>query len=187
MENPFDLTDKVVVVTGSSGDIGKSIVNSFLNANAIVYGFDQNNLNEITSKKYSHILCNLMNLKKFRSNTKKIFAEEAKIDVLINNAGITIPASGNEDYLFEDWEKTIHINLTIPFFCSQIIKHYMIKNKRGSIINITSISAELGFPNNPAYGASKGGLKALSKSIASEYAEFGIRVNCVAPGYIGEE
>jgi NAD(P)-dependent dehydrogenase (short-subunit alcohol dehydrogenase family) len=62
----------------------------------------------------------------------------------------------------------------------------MEKNNKGSIINITSISAKLGFEGNPAYGASKGGLRALSKSLASEWSVHGIRVNCIGPGYVGE-
>lgn len=186
MNNKFNLKNKVAIVTGSSGDIGISIVKSLVNANAKVYGFDKSRSNKIQSTNFKHLSCDLKDMAKFKSHCEKIFLDESRIDILINNAGITIPTIDNSDYSIDDWEKTICINLTTPFFCSQIIKNYMKENNRGSIINITSISAELGFPNNPAYGASKGGLKALSKSLASEYSKYGIRVNCIGPGYIGE-
>ena len=82
--------------------------------------------------------------------------------------------------------KTIEINLTTSFNCSQVIMQFMKKHKSGSIINITSINAEFGFPNNPAYIASKGGLKMLGKSMAKDWGKFGIRVNNLGPGYFKE-
>ena len=185
MNKFFDLDKKIVVLTGSSGGIGKSICKGLLEANATIYGFD-NKPSKIENKMYTHFECDLTDFNRFNFFCDKIFAKESRIDVLINNAGVTIPSKNNGAYQINDWQKTIEINLTTPFFCSQIIKDYMKNNNSGSIINITSISAELGFPNNPAYGASKGGLKSLSKSLAAEWAEFGIRVNCIGPGYIGE-
>ena len=170
VNNPFNLKNKIVIVTGSVGDIGISIVDALLKSNAIVYGFDRNPNNNILSKKYTHFECDLTNINSFKSSCNNIYSIEGQIDVLINNAGITIPANDDGSYSYENWEKTICINLTTPFFCSQVVMEFMKKNNIGSIINITSISAELGFPNNPAYGASKGGLKALSKSLASEWA-----------------
>ena len=74
--------------------------------------------------------------------------------------------------------------MTGSFNCSQVVLGYMKKNKSGSIINITSLNAELAFPNNPAYVASKGGLKMLGKALARDWGIYGIRVNNLGPGYI---
>ena len=80
--------------------------------------------------------------------------------------------------------ETIDVNLTGAFQFSQQVLKYMKKNHSGSIINITSINSEFGFPNNPAYVASKGGLKLLGKSLARDWGIYGIRVNNLGPGYI---
>ena len=81
-------------------------------------------------------------------------------------------------------DETLRINLTAHFTCSQEVIRHMKKQKSGSIINITSINAELGFPRNPSYVASKGGLRMLTKSMALDYRKYQIRVNSVSPGYI---
>jgi len=83
-----------------------------------------------------------------------------------------------------NWQKTLDVNLTACYHCSQTIIKFMLKNKSGSIINITSLNAERAFPNNPAYMASKGGLKMLGKSLAKDWGKYGIRVNNLGPGYI---
>lgn len=187
MNKIFDLAGKVTLITGAGGDIGTSIVKAFIDSDSKVYGFDINpSNNKLISDRFTYIECDLLDNNTFKSHCNDIYENESRIDVLVNNAGITIPSNSEKNYTYEDWENTLRINLTVPFFCSQIIMDYMKKNNVGSIINITSISAELGFPNNPAYGASKGGLKALSKSLASDWGRFGIRVNCIGPGYIGE-
>ena len=107
---------------------------------------------------------------------------DLKIDVLINNAGIT-SSSKSEVYAEKDWLKTIETNLTSSFNCSQIVLPYMKKQKSGSIINVTSINSKLAFPNNPAYIASKGGLRMLTKSLAKDWGRYGIRINNLARGY----
>jgi gluconate 5-dehydrogenase len=185
-KSDFDLMDSVILITGSSGALGQKISEVFINSNAIVYGFDIVKTNSFRSKNFHQIECDLTNYDTFKNHCEQIYKNENKINVLINNAGVAIPCENNKLYSKEDWDRTIKINLTTPFFCSQIVKDFLKKEKSSSIINITSISAKLGFPNNPAYGASKGGLMALSKSLASEYAEYGIRVNCVGPGYVGQ-
>tara|TARA_B100001059_G_C17700063_1_gene509595 strand:+ start:123 stop:881 length:759 start_codon:yes stop_codon:yes gene_type:complete len=186
MENNFRLDGQIAVVTGCSGGIGESISKTFIDYGAKVYGFDikSNNLNKY-SENFNFIKCDLLDFNLFKNKCLKIFSKESKIDILINNAGITIPKK-NSMYDLKDWRRTLDINLTIPFMCSQIAFELMKKNNAGSIVNITSLAAELGFPDNPAYGASKGGLKALSKANASEWGKFGVRVNCIGPGYIGE-
>lgn len=105
------------------------------------------------------------------------------VDVLVNNAGVT---RGGDPltYREEDWELTHAVNLKVPFDLSRRCAVPMREAGRGSIVNVTSLNAELAFPGNPAYVAFKGALKQLSKSLALDLGPHGIRVNCIAPGYV---
>ena len=172
------LHKKNVLVTGASGGIGNAIVNAFTKCGANVYAWGHKACAE-TQFEYSYQIVELENIDDIMSQFEKL---PEKIDVLVNCAGYTCGCV-SEDYPYELWEKTLKINLTAPFILSQLVAKRMINNGGGSIINITSIGAELGFPNNPAYGASKGGLKQLTKALACDWAKYGIRVNSIGPGY----
>ena len=188
MENLFSITDKVMVVTGSGRGIGYELSIGMAKHFAKVYALDKKFSKKIPKEFASKIIqmkCDVTKPKEIQVVFKKIFSKEGKIDVLINNAGISI-ASQKKDELYsdEDWIQTLNVNLTGSFYCSKEAIKYMLKMKNGSIINITSINAELGFPRNPAYNASKGGLKMLGKAFAKDWSKFGIRVNNIGPGYI---
>ena len=165
----FSVKNKVVIVTGSSGGNGSAIVKGLEKLGAIVEGGDLPSY-DITTDKHRKLL------------VQQALNHTGKIDGLINCAGIT---RGNNvfDYDDEDWENTYQVNLKAPFELSREVARYM-KNSGGSIINITSLNSELGFPNNPAYVAMKGGLKQLTKSLAVDLGKYNIRVNNVGPGYI---
>ena len=185
MDNLFSVKDSVILITGGGRGIGEKFACEFAKRGAIVYAFDK-----IFSKNYltennqiKKISCNLLDTKKFTNSCNIIFNKHKKIDVLINNVGITFP-SKEKFYSQKKWNETINVNLTTAFSCSQVVIKNMIKKNKGSIINITSINAELGFPSNPAYVASKGGLKQLGKALARDWGKFGIRVNNLGPGYI---
>ena len=118
-----------------------------------------------------------------KNEVEEIFSRYDAVDILINNAGISLPnKESGKNYDKENWDETLRINLTAHFTCSQEVIKYMKKQKTGSIINITSINAELGFPRNPSYVASKGGLKMLGKALAKDWGKYGIRVNNLGPG-----
>ena len=106
-----------------------------------------------------------------------------KCDVLVNNAGITIGGDW-VDYPDDAWEHTYRVNLWAPFSLSRQFARTMKTNGRGSVINVTSLNAELAFPGNPAYVTFKGALKQLTKSLAIDLGPFGIRANAIGPGYI---
>ena len=187
MNDLFSVENKIVVITGGSKGIGNAIANEFAKRNSIVFILDKmipkkNKLTNIT-----YIKCDITSNTQIHNACKNILKKNKKIHVLINNAGITIPNNTKDDYSLKNWEKTLTVNLTGAFICAQAIGKIMKKQKNGSIINITSINAEVGFPNNPAYVASKGGLKMLTKSLAKDYGEYGIRVNNLGPGYIQTE
>ena len=113
-------------------------------------------------------------------------AEFGKIDFLMNNAGITIWGEA-EDFSEEDWRKVMDVNLNGLFFCSQAVGRHMIERRSGCIINIASMSGLI--VNRPqgqaSYNTSKAAVIHLTKSLAAEWAQHNIRVNCLAPGYMG--
>tara|TARA_B100001057_G_C22749208_1_gene911046 strand:- start:249 stop:1016 length:768 start_codon:yes stop_codon:yes gene_type:complete len=188
MSVKIDLTGKNILITGAGGSIGIEIVSKFLEAGANCICLDKNlkDLKKIKSKKSFLNRVTLININFEKKNylTSIIYKLKKikKINVLINNAGFT-SSKNFLKYKLADWEKTININLTTPFLISQIIsKNFM--RSGGSIINITSLAAEQGFPNNVAYVASKGGLKQLTKAMAIDLSSKNIRVNSVGPGYV---
>ncbi len=186
MDDLFSVKNKIVIITGSGRGIGRTFALNMAKRSAITYCFDikfPNKIPKDLSNNLFHIKCDLTNKKKFDNECKKIFNRHKKIDVLINNLGISLPGKNEQTYLEKYWDQTLKINLTVAFNCSQTVMKLMLKKKNGSIINITSINAELGFPNNPAYIASKGGLKMLGKSMAKDLGKYGIRVNNLGPGY----
>jgi len=183
MHNTFSVENKIIIITGGSRGIGFYLGTELSKQGAIVYALSRTlPKNNKKNTNLNFIKCDITNKKKFQSICKNIIKKNSKIDVLINNAGITF--SGNsEKYAEKDWFKTIEINLTSSFNCSQVVLPYMKKQKQGSIINVTSINSKLAFPDNPAYIASKGGLRMLTKSLARDWGKYGIRVNNLAPGY----
>ena len=156
---------KQAIVTGSEGGIGKAIVKALKEANFKVEGID-------IKKKQDVCDYNIL---------KDIINRYNRIDCLVNCAGVTFKDETSESYSREKWDKIIEINLTAPFVLSQLVFPKMKKNG-GSIINITSIWAERVLENNPGYGASKGGLKILTKCLAKDWAKFNIRVNSIGLG-----
>ena len=174
------------MITGAGRGIGKSLAENMAKLGAFVYCFDiefPDKIQPILVDNMFQIKCDLTDTNRFQKICKKIFVERGKIDVLVNNVGVTFPKDEGLPYGEKKWLDTLKINLTVAFGCTQTVIEHMVKNKKGSIINITSINAELGFPNNPAYVASKGGLKMLGKSFARDYGVYGIRVNNLGPGY----
>ena len=182
-----DLKNKNIIVTGASGGIGNSIIEklSHAGANILASGTRIEKLDQLKGK-YQNIKI----LKFDISQTNKIeeFVETSTkelggLDCIVNNAGIT------QDNLairmsIEEWKKVIDINLTSTFLLSKFAIKKMLKNKKGKIINITSVVGHTGNLGQANYTASKAGIIAMSKSLAIEYAKKNINVNCVSPGFI---
>tara|TARA_B100001250_G_scaffold32052_1_gene26223 strand:+ start:14367 stop:15122 length:756 start_codon:yes stop_codon:yes gene_type:complete len=185
-ENLFSIEDQVIIITGGGSGIGREIAKAMAINKAIVYCFDilfNKDLDDYPGS-ITEVRVDITKQSSVQKECNKIYEIHNRIDVLINNAGITQPSNDHELYQYSDWKKTLNINLTGAFICSQSILVFMKKNKAGSIINITSLNAELAFPKNPAYVASKGGLKMLGKAFAADWGKYGIRVNNLGPGYI---
>ena len=182
-----DIENKNIIVTGASGGIGNSIVEKLneCGANVLASGTRLEKLEELKSK-----FNNIKILKFDISQSDKIeeFIDNAAnelggLDCIVNNAGIT------QDNLairmsIDEWKKVIDINLTSTFLMSKFAIKKMLKNKKGKIINITSVVGHTGNLGQANYTASKAGLIAMSKSLAIEYAKKNINVNCISPGFI---
>lgn len=190
LNNLFSLKGKIAIVTGGARGNGKTISKALLNAGANVVMVDklEKELNETINLFRSNELnafkyvCDLTKKSAPAELVNFVIKKLDKIDILVNNAGVTHPNS-IFDYNDKDWEETYEINLKAPFRLSREVAKHMKERISGVIINITSLNAELAFPNNPAYVSFKGALKQLTKSLALDLGEFGIRVNNIGPGY----
>ena len=184
----IDLRDTNIILTGATGGIGSSILENLIltGANVLATGTNDEKLTLI-KKKYTNVhtdkfdISNHLEIENFINKANDILG--GKIDVLINNAGIT------KDNLSirmkdEEWNKVIDINLTSTFLISKNVIKKMLKNKRGKIINITSVVGHTGNIGQTNYTASKAGVVAMSKSLALEYGKKNINVNCISPGFI---
>lgn len=182
--NLESIRGKNVLITGGSGAIGQAVASGFKLCGANVCLWGHRLVDGIEEKFSGYQIVELEDVQDISEKFDELISRVGIIDVLVNCAGFTRGES-SERYPLELWNKTLAINLTAPFLLSQLVAAIMIKKEilHGSIINITSIGAEQGFPGNPAYGASKGGLKQLTKAMACDWAQYGIRVNNVGPGY----
>jgi NAD(P)-dependent dehydrogenase (short-subunit alcohol dehydrogenase family) len=176
----FDLTNKVAIVTGGGRGNGKAIANGLFEYGAKVISVDLNH-DEDYQNEIIKIRGDVTEIEVIKETYSKALAISKQL-ILVNNAGITIPISGS--YPIESWDKTIKTNLTAPYLWLEELRNLGGFIIDGAVINITSLSAERAFPDNPAYVAAKGGLKMLSKAYAQELSKYNIRVNSLGPGYI---
>ena len=186
----MNLKDKKILITGATGGIGYNLVKKFHELGSLVLatGTNQSKLDKLKSE-FKNI-----NIKQFKLDEHlkieqfidSCHLELGGLDVLINNAGITLDNLSIR-LADENWKKVIDINLTSTFLmCKHSIKK-MLKKKQGKIINITSIVAHTGNLGQANYAASKAGIIGFSKSLAIEYAKKKININCISPGFIKTE
>lgn len=186
------LEGKKALITGGARGIGKEIVISFLKEGASIYYIDlqegdsMSEYQELAKKTGAAVVFkqgNVADEEQITGVINEILKESDGIDVLVNNAGIT-----RDGLLFrmssKDWMDVININLTSAFFISKVIARAMIKQKSGSIINVSSIVGVAGNGGQCNYSASKAGMIGFTKSLAQEVGSRSVRVNAVAPGFI---
>lgn len=182
------MEQKVALVTGASRGIGKAIAQSLSQKGylvAIHYRSQESKAQELAeaipgSKIFQADLGSEESCAQLAKNVKEAFG---RIDVLVNNAGMSI------DQLItfakpQDFDQILNVNLKSVFNLTKAVSRFMIKQKAGSIINLTSVVGHTGNGGQSMYAASKGAITAFTKSIAVDLAGFGIRANCVAPGFI---
>ena len=182
-----DLENKNIIVTGASGGIGNSIVEKLneCGANVLASGTRLEKLEELKSKfnKIKILKFDISQSDKIEEFIDKASNELGGLDCIVNNAGITQDNLATRMSI-DEWKKVIDINLTSTFLMSKFAIKKMLKNKKGKIINITSVVGHTGNLGQANYTASKAGLVAMSKSLAIEYAKKNINVNCISPGFI---
>ena len=187
----IDLKNLNVILTGATGGIGGAILEKLYNYNAkiIATGTNEQKL-KIIKEKYKNVITKKFDIsdhtqiEQFIDECNELL--ENRIDILINNAGVT------QDNLTirmkkDEWDKVIDLNLTSNFLITKNVIKKMLKNKNGKIINITSVVGHTGNLGQANYAASKAGLIGMSKSLALEYGKKNIKVNCISPGFIKSE
>lgn len=187
----FDLTGKRALVTGATHGIGMAIACGLAEAGAKIV------INDISQEKLDSALAEYaakgVNAHGFlfdvtdepavKVHVEKIEKEIGPIDILVNNAGI-IRRTPVLEMDIKDWRMVLDIDLTGPFIMSKQVGKFMVERKAGKIINLCSMMSELGRETVSAYAAAKGGLKMLTRNLASEWGKYNIQINGIGPGYI---
>jgi NAD(P)-dependent dehydrogenase (short-subunit alcohol dehydrogenase family) len=189
--NPFDLTGKVAIVTGTSRGLGQSMARALAKAGAdlVITSRDtatlKNFKDEIESlgRRVVPLALDACSRESIEKMVNDAYEAYGKIDILVNNAGCNIRKPAIE-VTWEDWDLVVNTNLRGTFFISQAVaRQSMIPRNYGKIINIGSMTSSFGYAGLAPYGASRGGIKQLTMSLAVDWAPHGIRVNCLAPGW----
>jgi len=188
--NPFSLQGQRALVTGSESGLGSSIVTAFLASGATVVGADINVSVEesgaLSPQGYTRVHLDLADRHSIKLAVETTLRLLGGVDVCINCAGIggRSPATEYSDDL---WDRVLMTNLTGSFTVSKLIGAHMIERGGGSIINIASIGGLVGYPGSVGYQASKGGVIAMTRTLAVEWGPSNVRVNAIAPGHIATE
>jgi NAD(P)-dependent dehydrogenase (short-subunit alcohol dehydrogenase family) len=181
----------IAIITGGASGIGFAIAQKFVknNITTIVIGRNKQKLKAAKDKLGE--LCNtisfdLNDLASIPALIKKIHKKFGSIDILVNNAGINMKKEFTE-VTDEEFHKIILTNIESIFCISREVVKYMIESKKGSIVNISSMASQYGLPKVIAYSASKGAIESMTRAMAVELSSKGIRINCIAPGFIATD
>ncbi|MDR3435919.1 2-dehydro-3-deoxy-D-gluconate 5-dehydrogenase KduD [Telmatospirillum sp.] len=189
MSKLFDLTGKVAIVTGASAGIGQGIAVSLAQAGADVVGVARSAMDETAKqveaagRRFLAVKADLTTTAPIADIIDQTRRWGSKIDILVNNSGI-IRRADSIEFSEKDWDDVMNVNLKSAFFLTQAVaKQMFAQGKGGKIINIASMLSFQGGIRVPSYTASKSGLAGLTRLLACEWAEKGVNVNAIAPGY----
>ncbi|MDC2990804.1 SDR family oxidoreductase [Candidatus Pelagibacter sp.] len=182
----FNFENRTAVITGGAQGFGFDIARRFLSSGAkvIIWDNDPDTLKKsVKELNNTNLTSNVIDVSKFEEvkNCTNEIVKNSKIDILINNAGITGPTAPLWEYDLEKWKKVVDINLMGTFNCCRAIVPNMIKNNYGRIVNVASVAGKDGNANASAYSAGKAGAIGLTKSLGKELADKNIAVNAVTP------
>jgi 2-deoxy-D-gluconate 3-dehydrogenase len=189
MNNIFNLNEKTAIVTGATTGLGQAMAIGLAEAGADIVIADIMESTETKERILSigrraiQLKVDLLNFESIDIVVKSAIDEFGKVDILINNAGI-IRRTPAIDFPEKDWDDVMNINSKTVFFLSQAVARDMLKRKYGKIINIASLLSFSGGITVPSYSASKGAVAQITKALANEWAQYGININAIAPGYM---
>ena len=182
----FDLKNKTAIITGGAQGFGFEIAKKFLQSGSkvFIWDIDEKELSkaakQINNPNLNYNVVDISNYDQIQKTVADIILNN-KIDILINNAGITGPTAELWNYDIKDWNSIIDINLHGTFYCCKLIVPHMIKNNYGRIVNIASVAGKDGNANASAYSSAKAGVIGLTKSLGKELAKYNIAVNAITP------
>ena len=179
------LEGKSAVITGSSRGIGMAIARAFSihGASLVIHGTSESSLSSLADELGCEFIAgDIGDISTSQKLAEKCMSSFGKIDILVNNAGINT-RTNFLDLEPDEWEKVIRTNLTGAFYACKCVIPFMLERHSGSIINMSSRAGKTAHSNaSLCYGASKGGIDAMTRNLAGEFAPFGIRVNSICPG-----
>jgi len=191
----FELTDKIAIVTGGGTETGKGIALKYAKAgaNVVVASRNQENLDKVAAeiklmgRESLAVTTDICIPEQVDNMVKQTIAKFGRLDIMVNNAGRALSFKKTEEVSFEEWNANIALNLTGTFLCSVAAGKVMIEQKEGKIVNISSVAGIRPSPILAPYGAAKAGVINLTTSLAAEWAQHNINVNCIVPGLINTE
>lgn len=194
MDSLFDLTGKRAFVTGATHGLGMAMAKGLANAGAelVINGTTPSRMEKAVEEyendghKVHSFIFDVTDEAKVKEHVEKVENDIGPIDILVNNAGI-IKRVPLKDMDVEEYRRVIDVDLVGPFIMAKHVVKHMISRQEGKIINICSMMTELGRDTVGAYAAAKGGLKMLTRNMATEWARHGIQVNGIGPGYFATE
>jgi NAD(P)-dependent dehydrogenase (short-subunit alcohol dehydrogenase family) len=179
---------KIAIITGGASGIGYAIAKKFVrnDIQVVLVGRDKAKLKEACrelGKTADFIVCDLSQLEAIPGMVQKIIDKNGKIDILVNNAGIHLKKA-LIDVTDEEYQKVILTNQTSVFSLTRAVAGFMQEQEEGCVLNISSMASKYGVPYVIAYTASKSAIEGMTRAMAVELSPMGIRVNCIAPGFI---
>ena len=182
----FDLRNRTAIITGGAQGLGLGIAKQFIESGAevIIWDIDQEIIKkakqQLNSNKLTLQIVDVADFENVKKNIEEIIITK-KVDIFINNAGITGLTSKLWNYPIDEWHKVLNVNLNGTFYCCKAIVPHMIKNNYGRIVNVASVAGKEGNANASAYSSAKAAVIGLTKSLGKELAEKNIAVNVVTP------
>jgi len=190
MQDLFDLSGKVAIVTGTSRGLGQYFARALAKAGAdlVITSRDLSRLTEFKQeveslgRKALPVQLDVLSQSDIENMVRTAVKEYGKIDILVNNAGLNI-RSPSAEFAWDDWDTVLDTNLKGAFFCAQAVAKQMVKRSYGRIINVGSCTCVFGMEGITPYTASRTGILGVTRSLAAEWGKFGITVNVLAPGW----
>lgn len=183
----FKLDGKVAIVTGSNTGLGQGICKAYVEAGAKVVGVSRRpstETAEMLGENFYNVIADLSSVEVIPKIIEETLAKFGRIDILVNNAGI-IKRQDSIEFTEEDWDTVLNVNLKTVFFLTQAVARQFLKQGNGGkIINIASMLSYQGGIRVPSYTASKSAIKGITMTLSNEWAQHGININAIAPGYM---